>query len=60
MLGEFTKRPENIKYTKVIYKSTILAITKVDKYLDLDRIKISDKLREIKKRNVKEREEKHF
>jgi len=48
-MKEFAKRPENVKYTKVIFKNSLIQITKVDKFLDLDKRKIADKLREIKK-----------
>lgn len=48
-MSEFAKRPENVKYTKVIFKNSLIQITKVDKFLDLDRKKIENKLREIKR-----------
>lgn len=49
VMNEFTKRPENVKYAKVIYKNSLIQITKVDKFLDLDKLRIANKLREIKK-----------
>ena len=48
MMGEFAKRPENVKYTKYTFKSSLLGITKVDRFLDLDRINIANKLRDLK------------
>ena len=58
MINEFSKRPENVKYAKVIYKNSMIQITKVDKFLDLDKLRIANKLREIKKLQ-KEKEERH-
>ncbi|CAD8056666.1 unnamed protein product [Paramecium sonneborni] len=57
IMKEFTKRPENVKYTKVIFKNSLIQITKVDKFLDLDKRKISDKLREIKKEQEKKQKD---
>ncbi|KAM3135380.1 hypothetical protein pb186bvf_012538 [Paramecium bursaria] len=58
MMGEFAKRPENVKYTKYTFKSSLLGITKVDRFLDLDRINIANKLRDLKsKQQLKEKQE---
>ena len=48
-MKEFTIRPENTKYTKVIFKNSLVQISKLDKFLDLDKKKIADKLLEIKR-----------
>jgi hypothetical protein len=38
-----------MKFTKVIYKNALLQVTKVEGHLELDPLKISNKLRERKK-----------
>ncbi|CAK58383.1 unnamed protein product (macronuclear) [Paramecium tetraurelia] len=57
IMKEFAKRPENVKYTKVIFKNSLIQITKVDKFLDLDKRKIAEKLRDIKKEQDKKQKD---
>lgn len=56
-VAEFSRRPENVKYTKVIFRNSLLLVTKVEKFLDLDKLRIANKLREVKKLQ-KEKEDK--
>jgi len=39
ILEEFTRRSENVKYTKFIFKNVLLSILKIEGHLDLDPIK---------------------